>query len=145
MALKLTTQQRWCVSGTPVGRGKLEDLYGLLLFLRVLPFSSKIWFAKCMCPSYGQVDDRISHLLRRLFWRSTKNFPLVLEQMGVPEQVERKFFLRASSIEKHFYDRQVGICWPTFALGAQCSRLLDSLTRCTLLSLSVGTDAVDGR
>jgi hypothetical protein len=35
------------VSGTPVGRGKLEDLYGLLLFLRLEPFSSKEWFAKC--------------------------------------------------------------------------------------------------
>jgi E3 ubiquitin-protein ligase SHPRH len=107
MALKLTAEHRWCVTGTPVGRGKLEDLFGLLLFLRVVPFSSKIWFSKCMSPENGHVDCRISHLLQHVFWRSTKSFDVVLKQMGVPEQVEKKIVLHASSIEKHFYDRQV--------------------------------------
>lgn len=107
MALKLKAQIRWCVSGTPVGRGKLEDLYGLMLFLKIRPFSDKQWFDRCLNPSYAGVDGRIQHLLRDVFWRSTKKYDLVREQMGVPEQVEQKVFLRPSSIEKHFYNRQV--------------------------------------
>jgi E3 ubiquitin-protein ligase SHPRH len=114
MACKLSTVHRWCVSGTPVGRGKLEDLYGLLLFLRLEPFDNKIWFRKCFLDSsidlssfLGNVDSRISHLLSNLFWRSTKKFDLVREQMGIPEQVEKKIVLQFSSIEKHFYDRQL--------------------------------------
>ena len=107
MALKLSTGHRWCVSGTPVGRGKLEDLFGLLLFLRIAPFSCKRWFHRALDPSLGPVDEKIAHLLQRVFWRSTKSSALVLQQMGVPEQVEKKVVLHQSSIERHFYDRQV--------------------------------------
>jgi E3 ubiquitin-protein ligase SHPRH len=107
MALKLKTQHRWCVSGTPVGRGKLEDLYGLLLFLRMDPFTSKLWFSKCFNPSIRGIDTRISTLLKRVFWRSTKKLDIVRDQMGVPEQIERKELLDFSSIEKHFYNQQL--------------------------------------
>ena len=34
MALHLNTTHRWCVTGTPIRRG-LEDVYGLLKFLKV--------------------------------------------------------------------------------------------------------------
>ena len=107
MALKLHAEHRWCVSGTPVGRGKMEDLYGLLLFLRLEPFADKNWFVKCFNPAYRYVHDRIRHLLRNVFWRSTKAMQSVREQMGVPEQIEKRVLLRLSSIEKHFYDRQL--------------------------------------
>ena len=109
MALKLKACNRWCVSGTPVGRGKLEDLYGLLLFLRLAPFDDKLWFRKCFNSSVDleNLDDRIKCLLSNIFWRSTKSFDLVREQMGVPEQVEKTVVLQFSSIEKHFYKRQL--------------------------------------
>jgi E3 ubiquitin-protein ligase SHPRH len=109
MALKLSAEHRWCVTGTPIGRGKLEDLFGLLLFLRSNPFSSKAWFSKCFSPSNGMVDFQISHLLSHLFWRSTPSHPIVMKQMGVPEQAERKIVLSASSVERHFYERLVRV------------------------------------
>ncbi len=109
MALKLEAVHRWCVSGTPIGRGKLEDLFGLLLFLRVEPFCHPAWFKKCFGPSSPQsnIGCRIATLLRHVFWRSTKALEFVREQMGVPEQAETKIILNFSSIEKHFYDRQL--------------------------------------
>jgi E3 ubiquitin-protein ligase SHPRH len=50
MALKLATQNRWCVTGTPVHRG-LEDLQGLALFLGCAPWSDRTWCAQPLLPS----------------------------------------------------------------------------------------------
>jgi SNF2 family DNA or RNA helicase len=106
MALKLYAEHRWCVSGTPVGRGKLEDLHGLLLFQRLLPFDNKAWFAGCFRKQHRGFEDRIRHLLHSSFWRSTKMSERVREQMGIPEQIEKKVVLEFSSVERHFYQRQ---------------------------------------
>ena len=107
MAGKLECHHRWCVSGTPIGRGKLDDLYGLLLFLRLQPFATQQWFNSCFRPDCDGVMDRVRHLLQHAFWRSTKTNESVREQMGVPAQIEKKVLLRFSSIEKHFYERQL--------------------------------------
>ncbi|CAM9930758.1 unnamed protein product, partial [Ectocarpus sp. 4 AP-2014] len=34
MALKIPATHRWCVTGTPIGKGSIDDLYGLLVFLK---------------------------------------------------------------------------------------------------------------
>ena len=107
MALKLETEHRWCVSGTPIGRGKLEDLYGLLLFLRLQPFSYKSWFQNCLQAGQKDTMQRVQRLLQHVLWRSTKSSDSVRIQMGIPAQVEKKVILRFSSIEKHFYGRQL--------------------------------------
>eukprot|EP00977_Amphora_coffeiformis_P008131 scaffold1819_cov160-Amphora_coffeaeformis.AAC.1 len=107
MALKLESEHRWLITGTPVGKGKLEDLYGLFLFLRLDPFSCRPFFNCCLSPSHRHVDSRIRRLLKDVFWRSTKKSETVCEQIGIPEQIEKKVLLRFSSIEKHFYERQL--------------------------------------
>ena len=107
MALKLVSQHRWCVSGTPVGRGKMDDLYGLLLFLYTKPFCEKDWFRSCVKAEHRDVTERIAHMLHDSLWRSTKSNNTVRLQMGIPEQVEKKVILKFSSVEKHFYQRQL--------------------------------------
>ena len=46
MALKLSTINKWAISGTPFVKGSgLVDLYGLLLFLKVNPWGLyRAWF-----------------------------------------------------------------------------------------------------
>ena len=107
MALKLKGDHFWAVSGTPIGHGKLQDLYGLFLFLRLAPFDHKDWFNSCLSPTIEGLNDRIQVLLRHIFWRSTKSFESVKRQIGIPEMREERVVLDFSSIERHFYSRQL--------------------------------------
>jgi len=109
MALKLQGYNRWCISGTPIGKGRdgMEDLHGLLLFLQSRPFESKPWVKKCVRGEYRDVEARIGHMLEDILWRSTKMNECVRRQMGIPEQIEKKSFLKFSSVELHFYTRQL--------------------------------------
>ncbi len=107
MALKLKGDHFWAVSGTPIGHGKLQDLYGLFLFLRLAPFDHKDWFNSCLSPTIEGFDERIQTLLRDVFWRSTKSFESVKRQIGIPEMREERVVLSFSSIERHFYARQL--------------------------------------
>ena len=107
MALKLSTNFRWCISGTPVGKGRLEDLFGLLVFLRSSPFNEKHWLHRSFNTCVPRTNKMIRHLLKDILWRSTKASPVVADQMGVPEQIEKTVVLSFSSVEKHFYERQL--------------------------------------
>jgi E3 ubiquitin-protein ligase SHPRH len=106
MALKLLTDKKWCVSGTPVGRGRLDDLYGLLLFLSMQPFQNKKWFSNCFSLSHGDALERLGYLLRNVMWRSTKANTVIRTQMGIPPHQELKVLLQFSSVERYFYDKQ---------------------------------------
>lgn len=107
MARRLRGVQRWCVTGTPIGKGKLEDLYGLLLFLGIEPFQDKHSFRHCLHGSHPGFEGRIQRMLYPIFWRSTKANSIIQKQLGIPEQIEKKVFLEFSSIERHFYQKQL--------------------------------------
>eukprot|EP01083_Nonionella_stella_P046639 124858_1 len=42
MAHKVTSKYKWCVTGTPIGKNGLDDLYGLIKFLDVRPFNTQV-------------------------------------------------------------------------------------------------------
>ena len=107
MALKLKAEYLWAVSGTPIGHGKLQDLYGLFLFLGLAPFDNREWFNSCLSSTIEGVDDRIQLILHKIFWRSTKGLETVKNQVGLPEMRDEQIILNFSSIERHFYDRQL--------------------------------------
>lgn len=108
MARKLAASHRWCISGTPIGRGKLDDLFGLLLFLQTpKPFDDLGWFKSSFLLSQGDALKRLSHLLQNVMWRSTKDNDAVRRQMGIPDQEEKKVTLQFSTVEKYFYEKQL--------------------------------------
>ena len=45
MARRLRATHRWAVSGTPMGRGRLGDLQGLMAFLRLAPWDERAWWS----------------------------------------------------------------------------------------------------
>ncbi|XP_057200177.1 E3 ubiquitin-protein ligase SHPRH isoform X2 [Triplophysa rosa] len=108
MALRLTSVNRWCVSGTPVQRG-LEDLYGLILFLGVDPYWVKYWWDQLLYRPYrhGNTGPLYS-VIGQLLWRSAKKD--VIDQIQIPPQTEEIHWLNFSPVEGHFYHRQHEVC-----------------------------------
>ena len=82
--------------------------FRLLLFLQTpKPFDDLGWFKSSFLLSQGDALKRLSHLLRNVMWRSTKDNDAVRRQMGIPEQEERKVTLQFSTVEKYFYEKQL--------------------------------------
>ncbi len=108
MALRLPACHRWCVSGTPLGRGRLEDLYGLLVFLRMYPFDQRTqWVHAIQRPVEARAPgamERLACIVSPVVWRTTKK--LVVDQLQIPPQKQETVMLKFSSIEKHFYEKQ---------------------------------------
>lgn len=108
MALRLTSVNRWCVSGTPVQRG-LEDLYGLVLFLGVDPYWVKHWWDQLLYRPYCRGNtEPLYNMIGQLLWRSAKKD--VIDQIQIPPQTEEVHWLRFSPVEGHFYHRQHEVC-----------------------------------
>ncbi|KAL7873133.1 hypothetical protein AOLI_G00122040 [Acnodon oligacanthus] len=108
MALRLTSINRWCVSGTPVQRG-LEDLYGLVLFLGVDPYWVKYWWDQLLYRPYRRGNTGpLYSVIGLLLWRSAKKD--VIDQIQIPPQTEEIHWLHFSPVEGHFYHRQHEVC-----------------------------------
>nr|XP_019953746.1 PREDICTED: E3 ubiquitin-protein ligase SHPRH isoform X3 [Paralichthys olivaceus] len=108
MALRLTSVNRWCVSGTPVQRG-LEDLYGLVLFLGVDPYWVKHWWHQLLYRPYRHGNtEPLYNVIAQILWRSAKKD--VIDQIQIPPQTEEVHWLRFSPVEGHFYHRQHEVC-----------------------------------
>nr|XP_032829241.1 E3 ubiquitin-protein ligase SHPRH-like [Petromyzon marinus]XP_032829242.1 E3 ubiquitin-protein ligase SHPRH-like [Petromyzon marinus]XP_032829243.1 E3 ubiquitin-protein ligase SHPRH-like [Petromyzon marinus] len=108
MALRLSSVNRWCVTGTPVQRG-LEDLYGLVLFLGVEPFWVRHWWERLLYRPYVRGDPTpLYRLVSAITWRSSKKH--VIDQIELPPQTEDTHWLRFSPVEQHFYQRQHELC-----------------------------------
>ena len=88
MALRLSAVNRWCVTGTPIGRGRLEDLYELVLFLGIAPFDDKRWWRSTIQEPFMRGQLCAEHRLRELFGGvlCRRRQELVVDQMNIPEQ-----------------------------------------------------------
>ncbi|XP_048830636.1 E3 ubiquitin-protein ligase SHPRH isoform X2 [Brienomyrus brachyistius] len=108
MALRLSSVNRWCVSGTPVQRG-LEDLYGLVLFLGVDPYWVKYWWDQLLYRPYRRGNtEPLYNVIGQILWRSAKKD--VIDQIQIPPQTEEIHWLNFSPVEGHFYHRQHEVC-----------------------------------
>ena len=104
MALRLSAVNRWCVTGTPIGKS-VNDLHGLLLFLQIDPYWVETWWKLSIYEPYcyGNMEPILS-VLRSILWRTCKKD--VLNQIDIPGQQDETHWLQFSPVEEHFYRRQ---------------------------------------
>ena len=101
MVRRLYAVNRWCVTGTPITKS-INDLFGLLAFLRVPLFSNQIYWEKLIMNPYSKGNSKpLVDLLSLLFWRNSKS--AVLDQIGVPPMKEQITFLTFTPVEEHMY------------------------------------------
>ena len=104
MAMKLSAVNRWCVTGTPVGKS-VNDLYGLLVFLQIDPYLAERWWRLCIFePFCHGITKPLLELLCRVLWRTCKRD--VLDQIDIPDQTEETHWLGFSPVEEHYYRQQ---------------------------------------
>ncbi|KAL2642434.1 hypothetical protein R1flu_010021 [Riccia fluitans] len=111
MALLLETENRWCVSGTPIQRG-LDDVFGLLKFLQAKPFDDlHIWKQVLQFPYQAGDQWSVEYMhkfLGTIMWRNSKDN--VKDELNLPGQEENVSWLRFSPTEAYFYQQQHEKC-----------------------------------
>ncbi|RNA13952.1 E3 ubiquitin- ligase SHPRH [Brachionus plicatilis] len=103
MANRLHAINRWCVTGTPIGRS-LGDLHGLFTFIREDPYINKKWFKYCLFEPF-QMGDKMpmAKAVSNVLWRTSKRF--VENQIDIPKQTEICYWIDFSPFEAHLYQR----------------------------------------
>ena len=103
MANRLSAKNRWCITGTPIGRS-LSDLNGLFAFIRQDPFCEKRWFDEILLQPFYQGDKMPMALeVSKVLWRTTKKY--IENQIHLPPLTERTYWLSFSPFEQHLYER----------------------------------------
>lgn len=105
MAARLHAVNRWCVTGTPIGRS-LADLHGLFTFIREDPYVEKRWFKAILYEPYIRDDKMpLANAVSRVLWRTAKKY--VEDQINIPAQIEKTYWLSFSPFEQHLYERML--------------------------------------
>ena len=107
MALRLRTARRWCVTGTPIGSKGVEDLHGLLVFLRHQPFASSFWWRLGMqgalARSAAEGTALLVRIMQPIMWRNSKLH--VKDELRVPPMTSKTILLELTTAEREVYNK----------------------------------------
>ncbi|KAI8722138.1 hypothetical protein NCS52_00357000 [Fusarium sp. LHS14.1] len=109
---QLRATYRWCLTGTPMMNGVLE-LYSLLNFLRIKPYSQWEEFRQAFGILFGRNGDpksvamkRLRALLQAIMLRRKKNSELDGKPiLKLPDKTEEIVYAELSPEERDFYDQ----------------------------------------
>ncbi|KAF5839335.1 SNF2 family N-terminal domain-containing protein [Dunaliella salina] len=106
MAGQLVADRRWCVTGTPIGPGGLQDIFGSLRALQAYPLSVPSVFRRLVSGPYmsGSLDGhhRLRTLIKPYMWRNSK--AATSGDIQLPARTLAIAPLAMPSLERAFYD-----------------------------------------
>lgn len=106
---ELTGMHKWCLSGTPI-QNKLDDLFSLIHFLKLEPWSDYVWWNTYINKPNESNDPIVfkilQSILKPILLRRTKktqqsNGEMLIE---LPERVQKIEFVELSLEERDVYD-----------------------------------------
>ncbi|KAG0252829.1 hypothetical protein BG011_006717 [Mortierella polycephala] len=108
-ACALTAERRWCLTGTPI-QNKLDDLYALVKFLGMQPFSEKAhwvhYIAKPIKVANPIGIQRLQTLMKVITLRRTKTQMVDGKPLlELPSRTDHMRILELSLNERHMYQR----------------------------------------
>ncbi|KAG0286167.1 hypothetical protein BGZ98_005196, partial [Dissophora globulifera] len=108
-ACALTTERRWCLTGTPI-QNKLDDLYALVKFLRMQPFDEKAHWAHYIGKPIKAANPigitRLQTLMKVITLRRTKTQMVDGKPLlDLPMRTDHMRILELSLNERQMYQR----------------------------------------
>ncbi|CAB3406878.1 unnamed protein product [Caenorhabditis bovis] len=115
MCSKMQSKFHWCVTGTPLVKS-CSDIYGLVVFLEIWPYSMADFWNKYIYPEYRalvrhlndseEIDNggTLMNLLAQIMSRNTKEG--VEKELFIPKLVEHVRLVRFTAIEERQYNEQ---------------------------------------
>ena len=96
MVKQLLAINRWGTTGTPIEKGSILCLYGLVFFLNLSPFTDEKLFNQL----FNQPDKMIK-VLSKVMWRTCKKD--VEHEINIPKQTEIVHEIKMTNLQECFY------------------------------------------
>ncbi|KAL7038671.1 hypothetical protein ACKWTF_009651 [Chironomus riparius] len=103
MVKQLPAVNRWCSTGTPIEKGAVHYLYGLIYFLDLHPYDNSEVFNKLWLDYKNGYPKRLIEMLSKVMWRTCKKD--VEHEIQIPEQKEIIHYVEMSDLQKCFYQQ----------------------------------------
>lgn len=101
MVKQLPAVNRWCSTGTPVEKGSIHYLYGLIYFLDIHPYDNLVIFNNIWLEYRNGNPKKLINILSKVLWRTCKKD--VEHEIQIPEQKEIIHYVEMSDLQKCFY------------------------------------------
>lgn len=99
----LPAVHRWGCTGTPIERGSIHNLFGLVYFLDIHPYSNYKNFNSLWLDYRAGKSNQLIKFLSKIMWRTCKKD--VLHQIDIPEQKEIIHYVEMTDLQKCYYQQ----------------------------------------
>lgn len=103
MVQTLPAIHRWGCTGTPIEKGSIQHLYGLIFFLGIYPYTIFDNFNGLWNEYRSGKPEKLVQFLSKIMWRTCKKD--VEHEIEIPPQQEIIHYVEMSDLQKCFYQQ----------------------------------------